>query len=250
MPEAYLRQSPLAHLHLDARRVADPGAAEVVLFERRFTGKVNLRGNVEDQGFRAAVNGALGFEPPADANTVTGAGGFEALWLGPDEWLILTPPGEEERVAGRLRQALQGRHAAVCDVSEVRTIIRVSGPKARDVVAKGCSLDLHPRVFGPGRCAQSAVAKAQVILHQTDATPSFDLYVDRSLAEYLWLWLEDAAAAYKPVISEAAPKARRRRKPSAKPPPKPPSRKAGEGRTRRPARTSDRGRRRGGAGMG
>ncbi|MFQ5985056.1 MAG: sarcosine oxidase subunit gamma [Alphaproteobacteria bacterium] len=218
MPETYLRQSPLAHLHLDARAVVDPGDADLVLSERRFTGKVNLRGKAEDEGFRAAVQSALGFEVPVEANAVTGARNLDALWLGPDEWLIATPPGEEGRVAAKLERALQGRHAAVTDVSEARTVIRVSGPRARDVLMKGCSLDLHLRVFGPGRCAQSAVAKAQVILHQTDELPTFDLYVDRSFAEYLWLWLEDAAAEYKPVIMvDAAPKPPPRRKTPARP---------------------------------
>jgi sarcosine oxidase subunit gamma len=61
---------------------------------------------------------------------------------------------------------------------------------------KGCSLDLHPREFGPGRCAQSTLAKAQIILHQLDDGPTYDLYVARSFAEYLWAWLEDASLEY------------------------------------------------------
>ena len=57
------------------------------------------------------------------------------------------------------------------------------------------SLDLHPRAFAPGRCARASLAKTVVLIHQTDDQPTFDLYVDRSYAEYLWQWLEDAAGS-------------------------------------------------------
>ena len=76
------------------------------------------------------------------------------------------------------------------------TGINADRTRARDLLAKGCSLDLHPRVFGRGGCAQSHLAKAQVVLHQVSDEPAFDLYVLRSFADYLWAWLEDAAGEY------------------------------------------------------
>ncbi len=81
-------------------------------------------------------------------------------------------------------------------MSDGRAVIGLSGPHASDVLMKGCSLDVHPRKFAPGDCAQSMLAKALVILHQTDAAPAYDIYVERSFADYLWSWLEDAAAEY------------------------------------------------------
>ena len=77
----------------------------------------------------------------------------------------------------------------------------MAGPRARDLLAKGCPLDLHPGAFAPGRCAQGHVAKAQATLHMTagdedEGGPVFDLYVLRSFAEYLWRWLEDAGREY------------------------------------------------------
>ena len=96
----------------------------------------------------------------------------------------------------RLSEAVRGRHGAVTEVSDGRTVICLSGARAREVLAKGCGLDFHPRVFGPGRCAQSALARAPVIVHQTDEGPSYELYVDASFAAYLWAWLEDAAGEY------------------------------------------------------
>ncbi|MFQ5784845.1 MAG: sarcosine oxidase subunit gamma [Alphaproteobacteria bacterium] len=195
MAESYQRLGVLDHLHLDARAVDDPGDAGVVLCERRFVGKLNLRGEPTKK-FRDAVKRALGFEPPTKPNTSTGTEGRTAFWLCPNEWLIVTPPDGEAETVEALRAALDGQHIAVTDVSEGRTVIGLAGSHARDVLMKGCPLDLHPRVFETGDCAQSHLAKALVILHQTDAAPAYDIYVERSVADYLWTWLEDAAGEY------------------------------------------------------
>ncbi|SNS70102.1 sarcosine oxidase subunit gamma [Asanoa hainanensis] len=81
------------------------------------------------------------------------------------------------------------------DVSASRTVLELSGPQARDVLAHGCALDLHPRVFGPGSCARTNLAKAQVILHQT-APATYRVFVGASFADYLARWLLDAAVEY------------------------------------------------------
>ena len=99
-------------------------------------------------------------------------------------------------------------HAAITDVTDGRVAFRVAGPSARDVLAKGCPLDLHPRAFPPGRCAQSLLAKASVLIHLVDdgpeRGPSFDVYVARSFADYLWTWLEDAGRGLDPPLLERA----------------------------------------------
>ena len=195
MPESYQRQGVLDHLHLDARAVDDPGDAGVVLCERRFRAKLNLRGKPVKKFLEAAAN-ALGLELPKTPNTTASGGNLTVLWLGPDEWLVTGPPNREGEIAEDLRTALAGRHCAVTDVTEGRTVIGLSGPHARDVLMKGCPLDVHAREFKPGDCAQSMLAKATVILHQTSDAPAYDIYVERSFADYLWAWLEDAALEY------------------------------------------------------
>jgi len=202
MAEPYLRQSPLAHMRLAARATVQPGDAGLWLRERRFRGQINLRGPAAESAFMRAVEGALGFAPPRLPNTVVAGDQLEALWLGPDEWLIVTPPDGAAGVIGRLKAALADRACAVTDVGEARTVICLAGPHARDVLAKGCSLDLHPRVFGPGRCAQTILAKASVILQQVDETPAYEVYVARSFAEYLWSWVEDAGLEYGVAVME------------------------------------------------
>ena len=86
--------------------------------------------------------------------------------------------------------------AQVVDLSEARTVIIVAGPRGRDMLQKGTPLDLHPRAFEPGHCAQTGLSRANIILHQTDAAPRYDVYVNNSFADYLWSWMERAAAEY------------------------------------------------------
>ncbi len=201
MVEAYLRQTPLSHLGLPARAAAAPADAGVTLGERPYRQQVNLRGNAIDPGFTSAVRQAAGLGLPTRPNTVETAGDLAALWLAPDEWLLVgaadpANAGREAPLVAKLREALAGVHSAATDVSEARTIITVSGPRARDLLRKGTPIDLHPRVFGPGQCAQTAMVAANVILRQTDDGPAYELYVLNSFADYLWTWLEKASREY------------------------------------------------------
>jgi sarcosine oxidase subunit gamma len=196
MAEHYLRQSGLVHLHLaTATATGGDGDAGVRLGEKPFLGQLNLRG--AGKAWRDAIAKPLGFALPSQPNTVAGNDDLEkgprALWLGPDEWLVVTAPEAEDALAGELEKAIGKRHASVVSVGEGRSVITIAGAEARRVLAKGCSLDLHPRVFAPGQCAQSVLAQATVIVHQTTDEPAFDIYVARSFAGYLWEWLVDAS---------------------------------------------------------
>ena len=159
-------------------------------------GLLVLRGDAGAAGFRGAVSTVLGIEPIVEPLTSARKRDLSMLWLGPDEWLVVTPDRRAARIEGALRDALEGQHAALTNVSHSRTILALSGPEARAVLAKGCPLDFHPRVFEPGRCAQSRLAKCQVLIHQTDAAPTFEIHVNRSFAQYAWMWLEDAGKEF------------------------------------------------------
>lgn len=200
MVEAYLRRSPLSHLGLAAKAPGDASGADIVLGERAHRCQIIIRGDAGDAEFARAVDSVTRLRAPTDANTFTTAGAFYCLWLGPDEWLILGPGGGERELTARLRAAFGDLHAAATDVSESRTTVAVGGPRARDLLAKGTSIDLHPRVFGPGRCAQTGFASANVILRQTDAAPSFEILVLNSFAEHVWAWLEGAARGYRVAV--------------------------------------------------
>ena len=134
----------------------------------------------------------LGHELPTDPNTVTVGERFIILCLGENEWLIITPENEERELIATLRNKMDGILTSFTDVSSSQCIIRVTGSHVRNVFAKGCSLDLHSRSFDVSKCAQSLIASVGVIIRQIDSTPSFELIVRRSFAEYLVNWLYDA----------------------------------------------------------
>ena len=190
------RQSPLSRFFGTAGAVSLADGAAVIISERPFLGHLNLRGDPEDSGFTSAAAAALGFGLPMEPNTVAAKGALLALWLGPDEWLVVTPPTAQTLLLDSLEAALHGMHVAVTDVTGGQTVITLSGPRARDILAKGCPLDLHPGVFKPADCAQTLVAKANVTIRCVDDSPSFELIVRRSFAEYTALWLHDAALEY------------------------------------------------------
>lgn len=159
--------------------------------EVRFLGQVNLR---IDPGGAAAEQAAaaLGVPLPVTPNTAASGGGLDVLWLGPDEWLVLGPAHSGERIEALLRSAIGGEFASVVDVSAQRRTLVLRGPDVRELLAHGCSIDLHPRVFGAGRCAQTALARAPVVLLPR-ADNEVWVLVTASYAEYLGEWLEDAA---------------------------------------------------------
>jgi sarcosine oxidase, subunit gamma len=201
MVETYQRRSALAHLGLVARAAAGrkegPG---VIMSEIPHRTVINIRGTASDTAFSSAVQNATGVALPPAANTVSSAGARQILWLGPNEWWVTGPDGEADSLIEALRSGFAGQHAAACDVSESRAIISLKGPKAREVLMRGVSLDLHPRAFRVGECAQTGLSRANALLHLVDDTPTFEVYVLKSFSDYLWRWLEKVAVDFDPAI--------------------------------------------------
>jgi sarcosine oxidase subunit gamma len=193
MVEPYLRRSALAHKSLSARASESHPDAGVTLSESPFRCMINLRGNPGDASFAGAVQQVLGVALPAAPNTVN---------TGPDEWLIVGSSGREAALVKELRDALKGQHVSIVDVTEARTVIVVGGRNGQDALQKGTPLDLHPRVFQAGHCAQTGLSKGNVILHRLSNARHFEVYVTISFADYLWNWLERAADEYGMAIVE------------------------------------------------
>ena len=193
------RRSPLAQL---ASGLRDAGSDAVTFAERAFLAQLDVRVS-PDPAAADAVAEVIGCRLPLTPGTTAQGPGASVLWLGPDEWLIVGAPGTEGDLSQRLGDALGGLPATVVDVSANRTVIEVSGRRAREVLEKGCSIDLHPRAFGPGRCAQTLLARAQVILEQTGEEPTYRLFVRPSFSGYLAAWLMDAAMEFRAEASES-----------------------------------------------
>ena len=180
----------MADATTDATTDAYIDTADLRLVELPYVAQLNIRLDPKSPA-AGAVGVALGLDLPTDPNTVTTHGNLTALWLGPDEWLLTAPPGTAADLEARVRTA---GAAAVTDVSANRVTLLLTGPRARDLLAHGCALDLHPRAFPPGRCAQTMLARAQVVLAAQDE--GFRILVRSSFAGYLTDWLRDAATEY------------------------------------------------------
>ena len=149
-----------------------------------------------------AVAEYLGVALPTVPSTYVESETATAIWLGPDEWLITSPFRTPEELETGLREAVGagGREfdGSVVDVSAQRTTVALRGEHARDLLAGGCALDLHPRVFGRGAAAQTLLGQAGVLLMALDDTGThYQLVVRSSFAGYLTAWLLDAATEYR-----------------------------------------------------
>ncbi|MDE0052412.1 MAG: hypothetical protein OXO52_21725 [Rhodospirillales bacterium] len=195
MVEAPAPQSPLASL---ADALAGAGAADVTLAEQVGRARLNLRLDAGDAEALTAAGAVLGGALPLTPNTAAvTVDGCSVLWLGPDEWLVTGPAERGGAIADALRARLVGRHHGLTDVSAMYVTFALSGPRAREVLMKGCRLDLHARAFPAGACVQTALARANVILHRTGDGPAYEITVRNSFAHYLASWLLDAMAEYR-----------------------------------------------------
>lgn len=141
------------------------------------------------------IGNALAAPLPVEPNTVSYGDGWASrvLWMGPDEWLIVGDARSGDAIEHAIRDAARDDHCSVVDVSAARCVLWVAGEGAPELLALGCPIDLDPRLFGPGRCAQTLLARASVLLEAVTDEPSYRVTVRPSYARYLEQWLFDAA---------------------------------------------------------
>jgi sarcosine oxidase subunit gamma len=191
MADLFQQQSPLVQIKLD-----EPSGGAPRIEEKPFQGFINLRGRSGNTGFQAATLKVLGCEPPSAPNTVVDSGDYRIYWLGPDEWLIMTAAGQQDELKASLHKALSGVFSSVVDNSSGLTTLHITGDNAAALLATDCPLDLHPREFKAGQCAQTRLAKAGMTLSPLADEAGFEVIIRRSFADYLLLWLQDAAVAF------------------------------------------------------
>ena len=178
---------------LNGKNASGPDHSGVQLEVRPGHGYLNLRGDPGDEQFLQAVQATLGQPLPTIANTFT-AGENTQFRLGPDEWLLATEPGKERDIAQQLGENLSGQCYSLVDVTGGQVLLRLRGSHVREVLAKGCTLDMHPRAFKMGQCAQTTLAKTSMLIALIDDAPTFDIIVRRSFAEYAARWLQHSSA--------------------------------------------------------
>ncbi|WP_434773102.1 sarcosine oxidase subunit gamma [Pseudomonas entomophila] len=187
-------QTPLHHADLASLVGKGRQNAGVTLREKKFLGHLTLRGDGHNPAFAAGVQKALGLELPV-ALTVVADGETSLQWVGPDEWLLIVPGGQELDAEQKLRAALEGQHIQVVNVSGGQTLLELRGPNVRDVLMKSTSYDVHPNNFPVGKAVGTVFAKSQLVIRRT-AEDTWELMIRRSFADYWWLWLQDASAEY------------------------------------------------------
>jgi sarcosine oxidase, subunit gamma len=148
-----------------------------------------LRGDAQ---VAAAASDALGVRVPLQACRAVEGGGRAALWLGPDEWLLLAPAAEAAPLGTALTAALGVLPHSLVDVSHRQVALRPRGPLSATLLAGGCALDLHESSFPVGMCTRTMLGKAEIVLWRTGSS-EFRVEVWRSFAAYLCAFLIESA---------------------------------------------------------
>jgi sarcosine oxidase subunit gamma len=193
-PTAAHAESPLHHAGLDELVGKGKASAGIRLREKKLLGHLTLRGDGHDPAFAAGVEQATGLQLPGALQLVS-QGDTSLQWLGPDEWLLIVPQGAEFAAEQRLRDALQGQHLQVVNVSGGQTILELSGAKVRELLMKSSSYDVHPNNFPVGKAVGTVFAKSQLVIRHT-GEDTWELLIRRSFSDYFWLWLQDASREY------------------------------------------------------
>jgi heterotetrameric sarcosine oxidase gamma subunit len=194
VPELQLAPRTPLHGELSPRRIGRPeGLAGVAVHERTNLSLVLITAR---RGKRTAcidtLRASYDLDAPVTARIVHGRT-LSLAWAGPDSWLAIG--GTQPDLETELR-AIVGGAASIVDLSDQRIVIRIHGPKARAVLAKGVTIDLHPRVFAAGDTAITPLAHIVTQLWQVDGAPTFDLVSPRATARDMFHWLTVSAAEF------------------------------------------------------
>ncbi len=191
-----IRRSALADYAERFTRLYETTGGSLSIRELPFLTQINLRVDAGDAAVMRRLNDSLGFGLPLTSNAASFEEDRRALWLGPDEWLVVGPANQPASLEQTLRNGLAEAFGSVVDVSANRTVLEMRSPRARDLLAHGVPIDLDPRSFGANRCAQTLLAKAQVIIDRRDDEAAFHVYIRSSFASYVAEWLLDAAITF------------------------------------------------------
>jgi sarcosine oxidase, subunit gamma len=182
MSDALAARSPLEGL-------AFPAGPRFTLSEAPPAARFILRGG---EAVRLACGMVFGAEPPSRLGSAGEGAGRAALWLGPDEWLLIADGGEAAAIGDTLESVLEGTAHSLVDVSHRQIGLIASGPAAARVLNAGCPLDLDPHAFPVGFATRSLFEKVEIVLWRRAET-TFHVEVWRSFAPYLVGSLAEAA---------------------------------------------------------
>jgi sarcosine oxidase, subunit gamma len=175
-------RSPLEGLAL-------PSGPRFALSEAPPAARFILRGG---EGARVACGIAFGAEPPVRLGPAGEGVRRAALWLGPDEWLLIAEGADSAPLGEMLESVLDGTAHSLVDVSHRQIGLVASGPAAARSLNAGCPLDLDPRALPVGMATRTLIDKAEIVLWRRAAT-AFHIEVWRSFAPHVAAFLTEAA---------------------------------------------------------
>jgi heterotetrameric sarcosine oxidase gamma subunit len=194
---SWIATTPLSRIYAAGRHGVKESAAGLTMVE---LGDFELVQVMARRGQWSAVAQActegFGKAAPTKPQAIE-ADGALLVWSGPDQFLVLSARGGSSTME-RGRLAFAGM-ASLSEQSDGRSLIRISGARARDMLAKVCSLDLHPAAFPVGAAAATSIDHTSVNLWRgvdADGEATFYLLVFASFAESLWHTLLDSGAEY------------------------------------------------------
>ena len=196
MSDCHLRPiSALSGVAVPGRYGKASGEPGVVIEERVGLGLATVAARKgQMQALKNAAASVYGVELPDSSRFAKGSD-VSFVGYGPGQWLAISERFGSEALARELSQRLKGV-ASISDQSGGRTVLRISGPRAREVLAKGLPIDWHPRAFGPGSAATSTISLMGVQLWPIDDVPSYELAVFRSVSESFWRWFTASAGEF------------------------------------------------------
>ena len=168
------------------------GEPGLVFYEMANLGKLNMR---TDKSAGDIVKSVTGCMFPPSTNKFTTAGERHVVWLGPDEFMIICEAGKDEELTNAIHASFENQHMAVTNITDALAAFHLKGDAVRQVLAKGCSLDLYYKSFPPGDVAQTLLSHAAVTIMAL-ADHEFIVISRSSFASYLHDWLCDAALEY------------------------------------------------------
>jgi len=164
--------------------VVDTAAARVAVTP--MTGRISLR----TRGDLAAIGKAIGVSLPTQIGICAKTDGIEVVCLGPDEWTLLVPLDQIEKVQGALATLAPSLPHSMTEITGREITFQIEGPQAADLMSIGCPRDISTIKVGQAR--RTLFDGATVVLWR-DAETSFRMDVWNSFAPFLASTLETGA---------------------------------------------------------
>ena len=159
--------------------------------------KLNLRGKSRE--FLSTIGKNINMILPMEANTSSTSDNYTAMWLSPDEWMIVTNNTVdkennnypiEELLFNKISKTNLG---AITDVSDQFVMINLTGEKIFDLLSTGCPFNFNEFKTKKGAVTQTLLLQIDVIIHLKEIN-TVNLFVRRSFSEHLMSWINDAAS--------------------------------------------------------